>query len=205
VQCCLNTGWRRTLNARCCHTPCSVNYEVVSKIFRSSAAIYTAAVVARSTVPNRPNCDFRVLLRRFAATAWKRAKTSPRTWREPTWLLHHDKPRLTLPSSPSSFWRNTNGCHPPTPYSPDLTLCDFILFTEMKLKLKGRRFDTTEEIQAESQRKFSKSRILVRSELRHFQMGVSISALICKVNFVSPWLWYKLNFLYNIIVGLQNV
>jgi hypothetical protein len=29
---------------------------------------------------------------------------------------------------------------------------DFFLFPKMKLKLKGRRFDTTEEIQAESQR-----------------------------------------------------
>jgi len=40
--------------------------------------------------------------------------------------------------------------HPP--YSPDLAPCDFFLFPKMKLKLKGRRFDTTEEIQAESQR-----------------------------------------------------
>jgi hypothetical protein len=50
--------------------------------------------------------------------------------------------RLTLPSSPSSFWRNTKWLAP----------CDLFLFTKMKLKLTGRRFDTTEEIQAESQR-----------------------------------------------------
>jgi hypothetical protein len=41
---------------------------------------------------------------------------------------------------------------PHLPYSPDLAPCDFFLFPKMKLKLKGRRFDTTEEIQAESQR-----------------------------------------------------
>jgi hypothetical protein len=40
--------------------------------------------------------------------------------------------------------------HPP--YSPDLAPCDFFLFLKTKLKLKGRRFDTTEEIQTESQR-----------------------------------------------------
>jgi hypothetical protein len=40
--------------------------------------------------------------------------------------------------------------HPP--YSPDLATCDFFLFLKIKLKLKGRRFDNTEEIQAESQR-----------------------------------------------------
>jgi hypothetical protein len=54
-------------------------YEVVSKILRTGDAIYTAVVVARSTGPNRPKCEFRVILRRFAVTAWKRAKTSPRT------------------------------------------------------------------------------------------------------------------------------
>jgi transposase len=40
---------------------------------------------------------------------------------------------------------------PHPPYSPDLALCDFFLFPKMKLKLKGRRFDSTEEIQTESQ------------------------------------------------------
>jgi hypothetical protein len=36
---------------------------------RTGAAIYTATAVARSTGPNRPYCEFRVLLRRFAGTA----------------------------------------------------------------------------------------------------------------------------------------
>jgi hypothetical protein len=76
-------------------------YEVESKIFRTDAAIYTAVVVEQRICPNRPNCEFRVLLRRFAATAWKRAKTSSRT---------------------------------------------------LARKLKARRFDNVEEIQAESQR-----------------------------------------------------
>jgi hypothetical protein len=39
--------------------------------------------------------------------------------------------------------------HPP--YSPDLASCDFFLFPKMKLKLKGRRFKSIKEIQAESQ------------------------------------------------------
>jgi hypothetical protein len=41
---------------------------------------------------------------------------------------------------------------PHPPYSPDLAPCEFFLFPKMKLKLKGHRFDTIEEIQAESQR-----------------------------------------------------
>jgi hypothetical protein len=40
---------------------------------------------------------------------------------------------------------------PPT-ILPDLPPCDFFLFPKLKLKLKGHRFDTTEEIQAKSQR-----------------------------------------------------
>jgi hypothetical protein len=41
---------------------------------------------------------------------------------------------------------------PHPPYFPDLAPCDFFLFLKMKMKLTGRRFDTTEEIQAESLR-----------------------------------------------------
>jgi hypothetical protein len=37
-------------------------------------------------------------------------------------------------------------------YSPNLAPYDFFLFPKIKLKLKGRRFDTTEEIHAESQK-----------------------------------------------------
>ena len=40
---------------------------------------------------------------------------------------------------------------PHPPYSPDLALSEFFLFPKLKMKLKGRRFQTVEEIQAESQ------------------------------------------------------
>jgi hypothetical protein len=32
------------------------------------------------------------------------------------------------------------------PYSPDIAPCDFFLLPKMKIKLKGRRFDSIEEI-----------------------------------------------------------
>jgi hypothetical protein len=47
-------------------------------------------------------------------------------------------------------YKMTDIPHPP--YSPDLASCYFILFPKNKLKMKGRWFDTLEEIQAESQR-----------------------------------------------------
>jgi hypothetical protein len=37
------------------------------------------------------------------------------------------------------------------PYSPELSLCDFSLPPKLKIKLKGRRFDTVYDIQRESQ------------------------------------------------------
>ena len=42
------------------------------------------------------------------------------------------------------------GCHP----QPTVLPCDFLLFPKMKLKLKGRRFNTIEKMQVESQRVF---------------------------------------------------
>ncbi|PNF14013.1 hypothetical protein B7P43_G03567 [Cryptotermes secundus] len=47
--------------------------------------------------------------------------------------------------------KNKMAVVPHPTYSPDLAPCDFFLFPKMKIKLKGRRFDTVEEIQAETQ------------------------------------------------------
>jgi histone-lysine N-methyltransferase SETMAR len=63
------------------------------------------------------------------------------------WLLHHNN---TL--SHTSFLTKNNMTvvlHPP--YSSDLVPCDFSLFPQLKIKLKGRHFDTIERIEAESQ------------------------------------------------------
>jgi hypothetical protein len=40
---------------------------------------------------------------------------------------------------------------PHPPYSPDLAPSDFFLFPKVYIELRGRRFDTVEEIQAETQ------------------------------------------------------
>jgi len=76
----------------------------------------------------------------------------PDQWRDNTWLLHHD----TVPAHSALLtrWFLTNNnmtVVPHPPYSPDLAPCDFFVFPKMKMKLKGRRFQTLEEIQAESQ------------------------------------------------------
>jgi hypothetical protein len=53
---------------------------------------------------------------------------------------------------------------PHPPYSPDLAPCDFFLFPKMKLKLKGCQFDTSKEIQAESQRVLD---TLIENDFQH--------------------------------------
>ncbi|PNF28249.1 hypothetical protein B7P43_G06650 [Cryptotermes secundus] len=47
--------------------------------------------------------------------------------------------------------KNKMAVVPHLSYLPDLAPCDFFLFPMMKIKLKGRRFDTVGEIQAETQ------------------------------------------------------
>jgi hypothetical protein len=53
---------------------------------------------------------------------------------------------------PAVFGEIQNGCHPHQPHNHDLAPRDFFLFPKMKWKLEGRRFDTSEDIQAESKR-----------------------------------------------------
>jgi hypothetical protein len=74
-------------------------------------------------------------------------------WREQTWLLHHDNdPSHTYILTQQLLAKYKTDVILHHLYFPDLAPCDFFLFPEMKLKLKGRRFDTIEEIQADSQR-----------------------------------------------------
>jgi len=59
--------------------------------------------------------------------------------------------------TPHSLWgrefltKNNMTTVPQPAYSPDLAPCDFYVFAKMKLRLKGRRLVSIEEIQAESQ------------------------------------------------------
>ena len=76
----------------------------------------------------------------------------PDQWRNNTWLLQHDKAPAHSALLTRRFLTDNNMIvvpHPP--YSPDLAPSDIFLFPKLKMKLKGRRFQTLEEIQAESQ------------------------------------------------------
>ena len=71
----------------------------------------------------------------------------PELWENQTWLLHHDN----APAHASLLIRSYLAKHqksvvPHPPYSPDLAPAEFFLFPKLKTTLKGRRFQTIEEI-----------------------------------------------------------
>jgi histone-lysine N-methyltransferase SETMAR len=68
------------------------------------------------------------------------------------WLLHQDNaPAHTSLKPTKSVTNNNMVIVPHPPYSPDLVPCDFALFPKLKMKLKGRRFETVSDIHRESQ------------------------------------------------------
>jgi transposase len=75
-------------------------------------------------------------------------KKRPELWENQTWMLHHDN----APANASLLIRSYLAEHqttvvPHPPYSSDLAPADFFLFPTLKTTLKGRHFQTIEEIQ----------------------------------------------------------
>jgi hypothetical protein len=80
-------------------------------------------------------------------------RKQPGKWRTNNWILHHDNaPTYTALAVQHFLAPKTLTVIPHPPYLRDLAPCDFFLFPKMNIKLKRRRFDTVEEIQAESQK-----------------------------------------------------
>ena len=76
----------------------------------------------------------------------------PEMWKNGNWLLHHDNVPAHTSLVVREFLTKNNVTTVPHPaYSPDLAPCDFYMFPKMKLRLKGRRFASIEEVQAQSQ------------------------------------------------------
>jgi len=68
------------------------------------------------------------------------------------WLLHHDNAPAHTSLVVREFLTNNDMTTLPHPaYSPDLVPCDFYVFPKLKLWVKGRRFVSILEIQAQSQ------------------------------------------------------
>jgi transposase len=68
-------------------------------------------------------------------------------------VLHHDNAPAYSSSLVRNFLAKNETMVVPQPtYSPDLAPADFFLFSKLKSTLKGRRFDTFDEIQKNSMR-----------------------------------------------------
>jgi len=77
----------------------------------------------------------------------------PQKWQNLNLIIHHDNALAHRSFKvPQFLAKNNMTLIPHPPYSPDLVPSDFFLFPKLKLQMKGRRFDTIEEIQEESQR-----------------------------------------------------
>jgi len=77
----------------------------------------------------------------------------PDKWRKNNRVLHHNHVPTYTALAVQHFLASKNMMVVPHPsYSPDLAPCDFFLFSMMKIKLKGWRYDPVEEIQAKLQK-----------------------------------------------------
>ncbi|UYV70266.1 hypothetical protein LAZ67_7002326 [Cordylochernes scorpioides] len=81
----------------------------------------------------------------------------PDLWRTKNWLLHHDNaPAHTSLLVRDFLAKNNTLMMPQPPYSLDLAPCDFFLFPKLKRPMKGRRYNTLDEIKTASKEKLKK-------------------------------------------------
>ncbi|UYV61094.1 hypothetical protein LAZ67_1003391 [Cordylochernes scorpioides] len=74
-------------------------------------------------------------------------KKRPEKWTNGDSILHHDNARPHTAHLVTSFLaKNGTEILPQPPYSPDIAPNDFFLFPKLKAVLKGRHFDTREDI-----------------------------------------------------------
>ncbi|UYV69583.1 hypothetical protein LAZ67_6004023 [Cordylochernes scorpioides] len=75
-------------------------------------------------------------------------KKMPEKWPNGDWILHHNNARPHTAHLVTSFFFAKNGTEilPQPPYSPDIAPNDFFLFPKLKAVLKGRHFDTRDDI-----------------------------------------------------------
>ena len=75
-------------------------------------------------------------------------RKGPELWGKQTWMLHHDNAAAHASLLIRSYLANhQKSVVSQPPHSPELNTPDIFLFPKFKTTLKGRRFQTTEEIQ----------------------------------------------------------
>jgi hypothetical protein len=97
----------------------------------------------------RVNKEFYIAVLKHLREAVRRKR--PQLCTNQSWVLHHDNsPAHSLFFVRKFLAKNETTIVPQPPYSADLATADFFLFHKLKSTLKGRCFDTTDEIQKNS-------------------------------------------------------
>ena len=115
-------------------------------------------IVHREFVPPRVtvNADFYCDVLRRLRENMRRKR--PQKWQNQNLIIHHDNAPAHRSFKVSQFLaKNNMTVVPQPPYSPDLAPW-FFFFPKLKLRMKGRRFDTIEEIHEVSQRVLDNSK-----------------------------------------------
>ena len=74
-------------------------------------------------------------------------------WANNSWFLHHDNAAShTALFLRDHFVKNSKLIVPQSPYSPDMAPCDFWLFPKLKRPLRETRFESIDEMKAESKK-----------------------------------------------------
>jgi len=105
-------------------------------------------VIHREFVPEgqKVNAEFNVGI--FDQLLKKIRRVRPAKFQSSKWLFFHDNAPSHNAAIIKKFLSNRKVAvlhHPP--YSPDLAPADYFLFPKLKLSLKGRNFQTVEDIQ----------------------------------------------------------
>jgi len=104
-------------------------------------------IVNREFVPPgmTVNADFYCdVLRRLRENVRRKG---PQKWRNQKLIIQHNNVPVHRSFKVSQFLaKNNKTVIPHPPYPSDLAPCDFFLLPKLKLRMKGRTFDTIEEI-----------------------------------------------------------
>jgi histone-lysine N-methyltransferase SETMAR len=112
--------------------------------FDIKGTVHREFILAGQTVSSAYYCD---VLRRLRENM---LRLHLKLWRQKNWLLHHNNALSHTSFFTRKFLTKNMTVIPHPPYSPDLDPCDFSLFPQLKIKLKGRRFHAIEMTEAES-------------------------------------------------------
>jgi len=121
---------------------CQINVDL---FFDSKGIVHKEFDPSGQTLTGKFYCD---VLRQLRENIRRK---HPDKWRNISWALHHHNAPAHVLLVVQQFLASMTTVIPHPPYSSVLTTCAFLLFPKIKHKIKGSHFDSTEEIQTESQ------------------------------------------------------